>query len=594
MPVSLRMKERLGAGAVSTVYRAVETTSGRLVALKKSRVSQKAKRPALKYEATIMRLLRAHPSIPTVFAYSHPPHFEYLSMQLLAGSLSDAVEKRGPLPVPVVANVAVQMLSALEHLHGFSLVHRDVKPDNIMLRSSDENDLGVCLIDFGMVATSAADVADVDAEPYSNLTGTLPYASLQAHVTPKLSYRDDLESLAYTLFELLLGSLPWAPYCGWGGTHFGRARQVYQQKMAYDGKKLAGESIPIAFADLLDTSRRMSANERPDYEALRSTFSPHTTPQTTLPPLKSNASTEPDSDAQAVIAAPVVVGQVVVIQVSSRLSIETPSLRGNGHSFIPDPSLNDDDYRTTPRLGVVTSIRQERQGWTFNAVGIGRLPREAGHHVLAKVVGTTVSGGTDLWTNKDAVFYAFRHPLKFNIQRSQAVVPKMHWVSESFVEQLQRELTTPCNAIEQLEHLKSTDPDLRYDARIQRSSARVYVELAPVPSDADVLAGLLHEATTSGGRGWFDEYVRVVRRLEMDDGDLKWTGAPFAERARLQQEQEEAAYWSESYMEVDYEEWQPVNRNRSVTLTLGGHEGLSSEEELLKDLDTIESVVDES
>ncbi|KZW03535.1 kinase-like protein, partial [Exidia glandulosa HHB12029] len=274
MPLTLRLRKRVGAGAVSTVYSAVEDSTGRAVALKKSRISQRASRPTLRHEAATMRLLKGHSSVLDVLAYTHLPHFEYLAVELLGSSLSEVVDAHGPMSISVVSKVATQMVDALEHLHSFGLVHRDIKPHNILFRSQEQdNDVSICLVDYGMVskAASDSDAPDRDPEPQSDIIGTLAYASLRAHVSCQLSYRDDLESLAYTLCSIALGSLPWEKY-NWRGTYYGRVWQVYQQKKGFDGKRLAG-SLPTAFADLLDDSRRMSAKERPAYDALRSAFS---------------------------------------------------------------------------------------------------------------------------------------------------------------------------------------------------------------------------------------------------------------------------------------------------------------------------------
>ncbi|KZV95491.1 kinase-like protein [Exidia glandulosa HHB12029] len=587
MALTLRLKKRVGAGAVSTVYGALDSSTDRMVAVKKSRVSQRAPRPALRYEAAILRLLRGHPSVPSVLAYSHLPHFEYLAMEMLGASLSDALAARGPLPIPVVANVAMQMVDALEHLHGFGLVHRDIKPGNILFKSPRDDDLSICLIDYGMVSKAAHGASDLDPQPHSDITGTLPFASLRAHVSGQLYYRDDLESLAYTLFELALGSLPWSSYCGWRGTYFGRVRQVYQQKKAYDGERLGG-SLPKAFADLLDTSRHMSSTERPAYDALRAAFSTLAESHAVLPPPKGDSSSESSSDSDEVLppTPPIEVGQVVWIEVAPRLSVETPELRGSHASFIPDPTIDDEAFVTVPRLGVITSISWERDAYKCNVVGIGCLPVSGlSPHVRSRPIGVSLRAAADVDIAQASLetvnLYTFFRPATFYTPPTQAAIPRTIWVADAAT--AFQELAPARDARAEFAAQKSPDADVRYDARIQEHDARVFATLAPV---ADIETLLRADVD---GRGWFDEYVQVVRRLHMDEGEGKWTGTPSA------REHVWPAWWGsgESYQEADFERWQPVNVDRSASLTLGNCEGLMSEMELLEGLNTIDSVVDE-
>nr|GAT58889.1 kinesin-like protein [Mycena chlorophos] len=210
---SLTLTTRLGSGATSTVYRAVESPTGNIVAVKKSRASQRLKRPILQYEAAVIHHLAGHPALPQVFGYGHLPHFEYLSLELLHGCLAS---EKAPLASSVVSSVADQMLRALEHVHSHGVVHRDIKPSNIMRRTTDNSDdtFQFCLIDFGLARKAETTFDPPEPGPYSRVTGTLPYASLNAHSTSRLSYRDDVESLAYTLINLKVGSLPWSAFCG--------------------------------------------------------------------------------------------------------------------------------------------------------------------------------------------------------------------------------------------------------------------------------------------------------------------------------------------------------------------------------------------
>ncbi|KAG8708019.1 hypothetical protein FRC08_000155 [Ceratobasidium sp. 394] len=177
---------RLGSGAFGVVYQATETSTGRHVALKQSRVSRRIERSLLQHEAAVLNFLSGHPVIPEVYAYGRIDHFELLSMQLLHNSLGDVVNNSGPMPIPDVLEIADQMLDALDYMHTRGLVHRDIKPSNILLQSPGS--WRVCLIDFGLAyrpsrSAGAGELASSAPETPVGVFGTLLYASLNAHET---------------------------------------------------------------------------------------------------------------------------------------------------------------------------------------------------------------------------------------------------------------------------------------------------------------------------------------------------------------------------------------------------------------------------
>lgn len=92
------------------VYHARESVTGRVVALKKSRVSLHIKRTTLEYEAKILHLLAGHPSIPTIFAFGRLAHFEYIAIELLGPSLNDVLKEQGKLDLNSVLQIADQIV----------------------------------------------------------------------------------------------------------------------------------------------------------------------------------------------------------------------------------------------------------------------------------------------------------------------------------------------------------------------------------------------------------------------------------------------------------------------------------------------------
>jgi hypothetical protein len=92
----------------SIVYKATEEGSGRQVAVKKSRVSRKVKRPTLQHETRVLQILRGNPSIPLVYGYGQLEHFEYMAMELLGPSIAEQRKDGAGVMVNTVIRVVDQ------------------------------------------------------------------------------------------------------------------------------------------------------------------------------------------------------------------------------------------------------------------------------------------------------------------------------------------------------------------------------------------------------------------------------------------------------------------------------------------------------
>ncbi|GJJ07546.1 hypothetical protein Clacol_001748 [Clathrus columnatus] len=230
----------LGRGGYSMIFRAEDLKSGQVVALKKSRVPLRVKRPILQYESRVLRMLQGHPAIPELYGYGH-------------------------------------LLSALKHVHKHGLVHRDVKPENLLCSNNDASK--IMLIDFGLakpIRSGPPKTCDPIKEK-KRIVGTLHWASLNSHRGIDLGPGDDLESLAYTALFLLRGKLPWRNYQRWGREYptepFLRSQfRIYRSKVAVSGSQLV-MNFPADFAHLLDYSRGLSYHQIPDYDELEGRFS---------------------------------------------------------------------------------------------------------------------------------------------------------------------------------------------------------------------------------------------------------------------------------------------------------------------------------
>lgn len=120
-------------------------------------------------------------------------------------------QKDKKLPPILVAKIGYQVLQHLEFLCNKGIVHRDIKPDNLLISDSSSPFMGTCvyLVDFGLSKQVLKNGQHIAFKHQDGLTGTLRFAGIHAHERSEASFRCDLQALSNTLLFLVRGSLPW-------------------------------------------------------------------------------------------------------------------------------------------------------------------------------------------------------------------------------------------------------------------------------------------------------------------------------------------------------------------------------------------------
>lgn len=203
-----RVLRRLGAGGMGDVFLAEHLLMGRLVALKVVR-PELLRRPnaAARFHREVRAAARlAHPNIVQAFDAETVGDSHFLVMEYVEGTtLAEVVARDGPFPVDAASDAITQALRGLQHAHECGLVHRDLKPHNLMRTSAGQ----VKLLDLGLARFVCEATPDAALTGAGMVMGTADYlAPEQASDPHAADIRADVYALGCTLYHLLAGRPP--------------------------------------------------------------------------------------------------------------------------------------------------------------------------------------------------------------------------------------------------------------------------------------------------------------------------------------------------------------------------------------------------
>ena len=197
-----RVEHGVGRGGMATVYLATEISSGRQVALKMMShrfVGDSHALSRFEREFDICRGL-SHPHIAGVFEHFTAFGTHFIVMEFCPGeTLHHWIKRCGPLPLDVVRKIAGQLAQALAYAHGLGVVHRDVKPSNIMIR---EDGL-LKLMDFGLAKSKSS--FNPDLTTHGQILGTIRYMPPEQVQGEAIDYRVDLFAFGCIVYEMITG-----------------------------------------------------------------------------------------------------------------------------------------------------------------------------------------------------------------------------------------------------------------------------------------------------------------------------------------------------------------------------------------------------
>ncbi|MDP7705434.1 MULTISPECIES: serine/threonine-protein kinase [unclassified Mycobacterium] len=198
------LKRLLGRGGMGEVYEAEHSVKGWTVAVKlmsETVSSDPVFRERMKREARIAGRLK-EPHVVPIHDYGEIDGQMFLEMRLIEGTDLDSLLTRyGPLPAPRAVAVITQIASALDAAHAAGVMHRDVKPPNILVTRKDF----AYLVDFGIASATT----DEKITQLGTAVGTWKYMAPERFSSDDITHRADIYALACVLFECLTGSAPY-------------------------------------------------------------------------------------------------------------------------------------------------------------------------------------------------------------------------------------------------------------------------------------------------------------------------------------------------------------------------------------------------
>ncbi|QAT87065.1 serine/threonine protein kinase [Corallococcus coralloides] len=203
------VQERIGAGGMGVVYRAVHPLIGKQVAIKVMRVEMVSQQQVqrLLVEARAVNAVR-HPGIIDIFGFGTlPDERPYVIMELLQGrALSDFVRAKRPMDLESVVWVMDQMLSALSAAHRAGVVHRDLKPPNVFIVEAPSTPAAVKLVDFGIAKLMESRDKPLTADDM--VIGTPEFMAPEQIRGDTVGPATDLYAVGVLMFQLLTGVRP--------------------------------------------------------------------------------------------------------------------------------------------------------------------------------------------------------------------------------------------------------------------------------------------------------------------------------------------------------------------------------------------------
>jgi serine/threonine-protein kinase len=201
-----RLIERIGEGGMGEVWKAHDANLDRVVAVKmllRGTVGDATTRERFRHEARVLSRL-SHPGVATVFDFGAQEGYDYLVMEYVQGGTLESQLATGPLALDDLLRVGAAIADALENAHRQGILHRDLKPGNVVLTADGQPKI----LDFGLAVLLAGGKVTGRMTDSGAIVGSLPYMSPEQLFGEADDTRTDVYALGAMLFEMATGRRP--------------------------------------------------------------------------------------------------------------------------------------------------------------------------------------------------------------------------------------------------------------------------------------------------------------------------------------------------------------------------------------------------
>jgi serine/threonine-protein kinase len=201
-----RLLEVIGEGGMGEVWKAHDDNLDRDVAIKmllRGTLGHTTRRERFRREALVLSRL-SHPGVATIFDFDVQQGFDFLVMEYVAGGTLESKLKQGPLPIPEILSIGSAVAEALDNAHRQGVLHRDLKPGNIVFTADGHPKI----LDFGIAVLLSGEDSSGRMTAPGMIVGSLPYMAPEQLFGQADDARTDIYALGALLFEMTTGKQP--------------------------------------------------------------------------------------------------------------------------------------------------------------------------------------------------------------------------------------------------------------------------------------------------------------------------------------------------------------------------------------------------
>ena len=370
---------KIGTGGMADVYKAKDLKLNRFVAVK-------VLKPEFREDTTFIRKFRSeaqaaagltHPNIVNVFDVGDDGGVYYIVMELIEGiTLKEYIAKKGKLSIKEATSIAIQVSMGLEAAHNHGIVHRDVKPQNIIISTDGK----VKVTDFGIARAASSNTIS------SNVMGSVHYSSPEQVRGGYSDEKSDIYSLGITLYEMVTGRVPFD-----GDTTVAIAIKHLQEEMV--PPSVYTENLPYSLEQIILKCTQKSVGRR--YEKMEDVIADlkHSLidPQGNFVTLSSV-----DNEAKTVVISDEELGEIKNTPRASSKKSDVEDLEDE--IYDTDYDSDDEDYEETP-AGKKSDRKKKKKGpnsaVTIVALLAGAVVLVGAIFVIGKAAGIIGSDGAE-------------------------------------------------------------------------------------------------------------------------------------------------------------------------------------------------------